>query len=170
MNAPRPGNVPDLHSDSWNRLSEYVSQKENLLVGQLGWGNEGLVYSTKLKTAIKAYLHDSLYENERNVYVRLLELNVRSVGRFKVPQLIDHSDTLKIVEMSIVSPPFILDFAGAYLDKKPPFDLEQWEEWEREKAEQFEERWDEIRSALSIFRRHGIYVNDVKPGNVEFGD
>jgi hypothetical protein len=72
--------------------------------------------------------------------------------------------------MTIVSPPFILDFAGAYLDKRPPFDDEQLQEWEEQKMEQFEDRWPIVRSALSFFKGHGIYLNDVKPGNVTFGD
>jgi hypothetical protein len=70
--------------------------------------------------------------------------------------------------MSIVSPPFILDFAGAYLDKRPPFDAEQLAEWDRDKMEQFEGRWREVRSALAHLQGCGIYLNDVKPGNVEF--
>jgi hypothetical protein len=137
---------------------------------QLGWGWEGLVYSTKLKTAIKAYLHAHLYENERNVYLRLSEHGVKMANGFVVPRLVSYSDRLMVVEMSVVSPPFILDFAGAYLDKKPPFDAEQLEAWEEEKFEQFEDRWPEVRSAIASFKQHGIYLNDVKPGNVTFAD
>jgi hypothetical protein len=92
------------------------------------------------------------------------------VNRFRIPELLKYSDQLLIVEMTIVSRPFILDFAGAYLDKKPSYDAEQWEEWEREKIEQFEDRWPEVRQAMAYFRRHGIYLNDIKPGNVEFAD
>ncbi len=95
---------------------------------------------------------------------------MEAADRFAVPVIRAFNDRLLVVEMSIVSPPFILDFAGAYLDKRPPFDEEQWAEWEKEKIEQFEHRWPEVRQAMAYFRRHGIYLNDIKPGNVEFGD
>ena len=95
---------------------------------------------------------------------------MRSADQFRIPHIVGYNDDLRVVEMSIVSPPFILDFAGAYLDKRPPFDEEQWAEWEKDKIEQFEDRWPEVRRAMSFFRRHGIYLNDIKPGNVEFGD
>jgi hypothetical protein len=95
---------------------------------------------------------------------------VNSVSGFKVPRLVIYDDKLWIVEMTVVSPPFILDFAGAYLDKKPPFAEEQWQQWEEEKAEIFEEKWPQVKSAMSRFRRYGIYLNDVKHGNVMFCD
>jgi hypothetical protein len=44
------------------------------------------------------------------------------------------------------------------------------QEWEEQKIEQFEDRWPIVRSALSSFKGHGIYLNDVKPGNVTFDD
>ncbi|MGE0760631.1 MAG: hypothetical protein AB7O38_26705 [Pirellulaceae bacterium] len=68
-----------------------------------------------------------------------------------------------------VSPPFVLDFAGAYLDKQPPFDEDIWAEWEAEKIEQFgTDRWDTVCSIMAVFRKHGITLNDLKPGNIEF--
>jgi hypothetical protein len=168
MNIPRPADLPQIHFESWDRLCTYAARAGKELRRQLGWGYEGLVYATVLKTAIKAYRHINLYENERNVYFRLRDRQIKSVGRFAVPEFVGCDDELRVLEMSIVSPPFILDFAGAYLDKRPPFDAEQLAEWERDKMEQFEGRWREVRSALAHLQGCGIYLNDVKPGNVEF--
>jgi hypothetical protein len=147
-----------------------VARVGKTLASELGWGYEGLVYATSSKTAIKVYIHENLYQKERDVYLRLREHGVRSVMNFKVPRLVDWTDDLCVVEMTVVSPPFILDFAGAYLDEKPPFDADRMQEWEEEKIEQFEDRWPEVRSAMSCFRRYGIHLNDVKPGNVTFSD
>jgi len=36
------------------------------------------------------------------------------------------ADDLLAIEMTIVTPPFILDFAGAYLDPAPDFPLKFW--------------------------------------------
>ena len=135
----------------------------------MGYGAEGLVFSTK-DTAIKAYLHAELFEKEKNVYFRLSDREIKSVEGFEVPRFVAHSDELMIVEMSIVSPPYILDFAGAYLDRKPPFSDEELEDCEQEKIEQFGDRWPEVCSALATLRGQGIYLSDVKPGNITFAD
>ena len=171
MNSQSPQNAPAFHSDSWDRLSAYAAQSGRILEKKLGWGWDGIVYSTTSKTALKAYGKRLLYETEKNVYLRLQHEGIVSVGGFAVPELMGFDDHLLVIEMTIVSPPYILDFAGAYLDRKPPFDEEQWAEWEAEKIEQFgEDRWDEVSSALSCLRGYGIYLSDVKPGNVSFRD
>ena len=139
-----------------------------MLTKRLGWGGEGVVYATDAKTAIKSYRHQRLYENERNVYFRLRDKSVTSVLQFVVPWLIANDDELWCLEMSIVSPPFILDFAGAYLDRDSPFDDAELQEWQAEKADLFGKRWPEVRRAYYRFQAFGIVLNDVKPGNVSF--
>ena len=79
-------------------------------------------------------------------------------------------DELFVLEMEIVSPPFVLDFAAAYLDRPPDFPAELMNEWELEKQEQFEERWPIVKDLIYSFRQYGIYLSDVKPGNITFGD
>ena len=87
-----------------------------------------------------------------------------------MPQLVGFDDEHWVVEMSIVSPPFVLDFAGAYLDQKPDYLPEVMAEWMEEKAEQFGERWQKVQAILWAFSKLGVYLADVKPGNIEFGD
>jgi len=96
---------------------------------------------------------------------------VNDILGFAVPELICDDDTLWVIEMEIASPPFVLDFAGAYLDHRPDFPDDVLEEWEAEKLEQFgEERWEIVQSIMAAFRRFGIYLADVKPGNITFAD
>ena len=87
---------------------------------------------------------------------------------FEIPSLINTDDELWIVEMSVVSPPFVLDFAGAALDRRPQYPDDVIEEWQSEKAEQFGDRWPTVRLVMSSFAGLGIYLADVKPGNIEF--
>jgi hypothetical protein len=47
---------------------------------------------------------------------------------------------------------------------------EVMEEWRAEKAEQFGDRWPEVQRVVAAFHRWGIYLADVKPGNIEFKD
>jgi hypothetical protein len=72
--------------------------------------------------------------------------------------------------MSIVSRPFLLDFAGAYLDQRPEFPDEVWSEWETDKREQFDARWPTVQAVLSALEKLGIYVVDVSPSNIAFLD
>jgi hypothetical protein len=89
---------------------------------------------------------------------------------FNVPRLVGFDDTLRVLEMTIVERPFVLDFAGAYLDARPAFPEDVWEDWEAEKQDQFEGRWPEVRRVLDAFEEFGVYLLDVTPGNIAFVD
>ena len=80
------------------------------------------------------------------------------------------NDELMIVEMRLVTPPYLLDFGKAYLDSKPEYPVESMEEWEEEGVENFGHRWPDVKGILWSLRQHGIYYYDAKPGNINFGD
>ncbi len=122
------------------------------------------------KVALKVLRWSEAYEREKQVYARLRQAGAGSVLGFNVPQLLASDDELRVLEMTIVRPPFILDFAGAYLDARPQFPEEVWRDWEAEKREQFEERWPTVQALLDAFEALGIYLLDVSPGNITFGD
>ncbi len=88
-----------------------------------------------------------------------------------VPQLIAHDDALLIIEMTIVAPPFLLDFGGAYLDWPPEFSEDANEQWQCEKREQFGEKWPAVQRILAVLGDAcGIFVTDVNPGNIMIDD
>ena len=72
--------------------------------------------------------------------------------------------------MSIVTRPFVLDFAGAYLDARPEFSEEIWADWEQQKREQFGERWRTVGAVMDAFEELDIYLADVTPSNIAFLD
>ena len=72
--------------------------------------------------------------------------------------------------MTIVVRPFVLDFAGAYLDIPPEFSDEVWAEWEAEKQEQFGARWPTVQAVLAAFEELDIHLLDVTPNNIAFLD
>ena len=72
--------------------------------------------------------------------------------------------------MSIVTWPFVLDFAGAYLDHRPQFPEEAWAEWELNKREQFGDGWKTVLSIMDAFEELGIYLVDISPSNIRFAD
>src|SRR5213594_4171329 len=124
----------------------YAARRQIELAEQLGSGKDGIVLACRLKAkpgkvAIKVHRFEELYQREKQVYERLSSLGIISVLGFNVPELVASEDDLRIIEMTIVKRPFVLDFAGAYLDTRPEFPVEVWAEWGTEKREQSEERW-----------------------------
>jgi len=89
---------------------------------------------------------------------------------FHVPQFIGADDALCVIEMTVVTRPFALDFAGAYLDQPPVFPNEAWEAWEAEKRDQFDFRWATVRRVLDALEELDIYMVDVSPSNIAFAN
>ena len=129
------------------------------------------MYSTNTATAIKSFVSAFAFEQELACYLRLLEHGVDNVLGHHVPQLIDWEDNLRVIEMTLVQPPFLLDFAGARLDYSPDFPPEVIEQWMADKRQEFGNHWPDVLALLdSLTQRFGIYMLDVNPGNITFGD
>jgi hypothetical protein len=150
------------------RLTRYAAERAYGIRRELGFGYDGIVWATDCQSAIKGLRYRELYERERDVYLRLLEHGVEQVCGCNVPRIIDCDDDLWVVEMEIVRPPFVLDFAGAYLDRKPDFPVDVMRRWRREKADQFRDDWPRVQSIMAELARIGVHLADVKPGNITF--
>jgi hypothetical protein len=103
----------------------YASQQHFQFAERLGFGIHGIIFVAEDKcgggkTAVKAHREDP-YRRELSVYARLQQIGVTEILGFNVPQLMGADDALRVIEMSIVMRPFVLDFAGAYLDAPPSF-------------------------------------------------
>ena len=72
--------------------------------------------------------------------------------------------------MTIVARPFVLDFAGAWVDAPPDFPDQTWAEWEAEKREQFDIHWPKVQTVLGALEALDIYMVDVSPSNIAFLD
>ena len=152
----------------------YAARHQLQLAERLGFGIHGIIFVAENKskkggkTAIKAHHAAEPYRRERAVYERLKQAGVTEVAGFNVPQLIQAEDDLRVIEMSIVARPFLLDFAGAYLDAPPEFPDEIRAEWEAEMREQFEARWPAVEAVLTALEELDIYMIDVSPSNIAF--
>lgn len=113
--------MEDWRDEIWERANLFAAKNGRSLIGQLGYGYDGNVFATERQSAIKVLRFQRHYERERDVYLRLESRSIVEVAGFSVPQLIHHDDHLWVVEMGIVSPPFVLDFAGVYLDQRPDY-------------------------------------------------
>ena len=155
---------------------EYASRNCLEVRETLGAGIHGLVQVVQGGaalggTALKVFHGEEFFQRELAVYERLKAARVREILGFAVPQLIRADHELLAVEMTVVERPFVLDFAGAYLDNAEPwFDDEVWETWEADKREKFGPRWPEVQAVLAALEGYGIHMLDVNPGNVAFRD
>lgn len=158
-------------SDDIERRASAYAERRLLRVGrQLGFGKDGTVFLTDMATAVKVHARREPFERELACYRLQERYGVIDVCGFHVPQLISFDDELLVIEMTVVEPPFLLDFAGAYLRNAPDFPEEVMEQWREEKREQFGERWPEVETAVEWLRtRLGIVLLDIHPWNVSFG-
>ncbi len=150
-----------------DRSQLYVESRTLAIESRLGFGQDGYVYSTSNKTAIKCLRSEELYRREVAVYRHLQDRKVKIVKEFHVPELIDYDDGLLVIEMTIVTPPYVLDFASAFL--RPCMDhysQEDMDEWRKEKQEQFEDDWPKVRLLMAAFEGLGVYLSDIHPRNV----
>jgi hypothetical protein len=138
---------------------------------KLGGGKDGTVFQTSAATAIKVFHRPETFNRERECYVRLTEMSVRTILGHAVPQMLDSDEHLMVIEMTIVEPPFILDFASAYVDYPPDFSDEVIENWEFKKQYQFGPRLSDVLILLEMLKEtYGIYFLDPSPGNIQFGE
>jgi hypothetical protein len=149
---------------------QYCATNAICLQQVLGYGAQGVVYSTDRESAIKAHWHAPAYRRERDVYLRLREHGVTMIHGLNVPLLVKCDDELLIIEMGRVSTPFVLDFAAAYLDEVPDFPVDpvQAEEDDRDRRDAFGPHWSEVQRVVRAFAAIGVYMTDIHPGNIRF--
>ncbi len=142
---------------------------------QLGSGVHGIVFVTESQpqmgaaaalSAVKVHRQEPDYRRERDAYLRLKANGVTAILGCRVPELVRYDDELWIIEMTVVTRPFVLDFAGAFLDKAPDFSEEVLADWRAEKQEQFGHHWAEVERIVRSLEVYGIYMVDVSPTNI----
>jgi hypothetical protein len=153
-----------MSQDLQQRVLEYcaVRQIGIDLTNPLGRGEDGQVWKSRVPTAVKASYRWHNYYRERLCYQRFSENNVRSINGLSVPRLIGFSDSLQVLEIDIVMPPYLLDERG-------PYDEDQLAAWHEELKELFEGNYDRVCSLIGIlWHRYRIDYVDAKPQNIMF--
>ncbi len=146
-----------------------------VLGGLLGAGVQGIVFAAKYQTkdgqsAVKAHEQSAAYCRERDAYLRLRDNDITTILGCNVPELIAYDDELCVIEMTVVRRPFVLDFGGAFLDRRPDYSEEVLADWLADKQDQFGSRWPEVQAIVAVLEGYGIFLDDVNPGNISFGD
>jgi hypothetical protein len=151
-------------------ITAFESRYALRICARLGFGRDGEVYLTDRNTAVKFSIARETFVRERGVYEWLAEAKITQIAGHAVPELIRADDELMAIEMTVVTPPFILDFASAYpVDEAPDFPEDAWDEWRERKREEFESLWPDVEFVLSEFQRlTGFVLLDVNSGNIRF--
>ena len=137
------------------------------LESPLGHGNDGSVWASNRDSAIKAVYRERNYRAEVECYQRLKEAKTEKVDDFVVPRLLGFNDDLRVIEIEIVEPPYLIDFGKVSLDIPPDYPAEILAEEEERHAELYGEHWPKIASVLAQLQHYyGIYYLDPKPGNI----
>lgn len=155
--------------DQERRAAEYAASRERTLAHGLGSGTDGAVWKTEQATAIKVFDASKQYRMELSCYQRLGEHRIRKLGGFVVPRLVDFSEELLVVEMTVVTAPYIIDFGKAYLDTEPAFSPEVLQDHEQQQRELWGDRLGQVKMLLWQLREMGIHYMDAKPQNIAFG-
>jgi hypothetical protein len=159
--------------DIVEKAALFAARRGRLVAGRLGFGIHGMVFviegnAESGASAVKIHENREPFLRECNVYERLAERGVLEICGFNVPQVIGWDDELLAIEMTVVKPPFVLDFAGAYLDWPPRFSEEVWEERLSKWREEFGDDWPIVQNILSELEDFGIHMLDPSPANIRF--
>ena len=151
-----------------------LHSKANIYLGcdpvkVLGYGNDGIVYQTHRASALKICQQINKYHRELAAYERLRECKVTEICGFSVPILVGSSEKLMAIEMSVVQPPCIVDFAQAYLDF--PFEYEEGSEehWWNQIREDFGNNFAKAEEVFYFMQnKFDLYYYDLAPRNLMF--
>ncbi|MBC7782466.1 MAG: hypothetical protein H7144_01395 [Burkholderiales bacterium] len=158
-----------IHPKAKESAQQYIGTAGPLEV--LGYGIAGVVFVSPLilTHAIKIHSNAENYRREVMAYKRLKNRRIKKIQQFTVPEMLGYSDDLLAIEMSIVTPPYLLDFANARLDVGPDFSPDVMADWWDRLRERFEDRFPIIESVYyELITRCRLYYQDFKQGNIEF--
>lgn len=134
-------------------------------VKRLGWGITGHVYlSPDLVSAVKIHRRSESFWQEFRVYQRLRRLKLNRLLGLTIPTLRGYRTDLRAIHMDLVTPPFLLDFAGATLDQPPDFPEGTVEAGIEER---FGTNAPFIYAVQRELERHGIYYTDFRASNLD---
>ncbi len=155
------------------RICGYLNRRQGRLIQELGSGVDGVVYlmsdnRNHGRSAVKFHRAADGFRRERDVYLRLKEHDVFAVQGSAIPELLAWDDEFMAIEMTVVDRPFVLDFAGAWLDEVPDFTPDPYGDDER--RERFGDHWPVVERIVAELGSHGVYLFDLWPGNIAFRD
>jgi len=136
----------------------------------LGHGRDGKVWKSTVDTAVKVYAKYKPFATELACYRRLQEKRINKIMEFSIPEFVRFHGALGVIEMQVVSPPFLIDFGIATVDDPPRYSEEIMAQERRGWKKNFGSRYPRVLTLVACLEMHGIYYLDPHPGNIRWGD
>jgi hypothetical protein len=134
---------------------------------RLGWGIGGYVYlSPDTLTAVKVHRREEGFQTELEAYWRLRKLGMTKLHGLNIPRLLSHSPELKLIQMDVVTTPFLLDFAGV-LFRPPDFTDDAMQHWTAAIEGWYGPNAWFAHMVHHSLARHGMYYVDFRPTNMK---
>lgn len=141
-------------------------------IDRLGEGKDGEVFLTDRGTAVKFHGEAEFFHRESRAYRALANVHHGQIAGFACPTMVNADDTLWAIEMSVVRPPFVVDFVSAYTDEEMErlaFDEEVQAEREAFWIERFGDRWPQVQEIRAEFHKlTGLMLLDLSLNNIRF--
>lgn len=127
------------------------------------------MWQTSRGSALKIHATPSSYLPEREAYIRLQECGIRQVAGFFVPALVEFDDDLLAIEMTIVMPPYVVDFASARLDSPPDLIEDEGHTLYDLMEDRFGDRAPKVMELYEeLAAKADLYLLDFHPQNIKF--
>jgi len=138
----------------------------------LGNGKDGRVLKTASARAVKFFDDATVYRRELRAYQILQQRDIDELNGFQIPRLLRYDDALMAIEMTIVSPPFLLDFASAYTQHEYDrfeFTQEVLDERLAHWSDIFADDWPTVQLTSEAFTNEtGLILLDLSLNNIRF--
>jgi hypothetical protein len=155
--------IPD---ELLSRRDAYCQRYGKTIVDLRGYGMDAFVWQTDDDDILKVFRHARQFAAELAVYRRLDHHSLYRLRGFSIPYLLRADEEFQVLQLSYVSPPYILDFAAASLDRPSKgFDPDD-PAWIAEQRRRFGRDWPEVKALLDALRHHGIHYEDVHEQNI----
>jgi hypothetical protein len=156
--------IAGLRSKAVLAAQSFIGTTKELAV--LGWGISGFVFlSPDLTTAIKVHHTSEAFETEFKAYELLRKYRLTQIDGITIPKLRDADHNLHLIQIDVVRPPYLLDFAGVKFSD-PQFPSETVRQIHEEIQMRFGRNAHIAYSVQEQLRRIGMYYLDLRSSNL----
>jgi hypothetical protein len=157
-------NIYELRSNALKYAQEFIGTSDPL--ESLGWGVSGFVFlAPDLLSAIKVHHNQEGHAAELKAYHLLRQHRITSLFGLTVPKLRRFDSARRLIEIDVVSPPYLLDFAGVkFVD--PEFSEDTVTDIQEMISERFGRNAYVAYAVQHELLKIGMYYLDLRPSNL----
>jgi hypothetical protein len=133
---------------------------------RLGWGIGGYVYLSPHPGRVVKVHHGPGLQTEFEVYRRLRRLRLTRLYGLNVPRLLGFDAKLNLLEMDLVSAPYLLDFAGVQFSP-PDFSEDVMQHWHRGIEDAYGPNAFIAYAVYEFLAKQGMYYMDFRVSNMK---